>query len=171
MRGNRGRAISSFPKASSWTTFSMKMGKHEELKDKQISSQSISFTAIYTHLWIWTLAPPEQLSVWIIGTDLVIIAEHIFSRWVTSPLGSQVDFSLYMSERECCRCVLLYVNKTGCSSSLRGITSARYAVWTVGTDRQKHKYASMAWRMKQNLVRATMLRMSVQCVCLLRVYI
>ncbi len=151
MRGNRGRAFPAFQKQVPWTTFSMKMGKHEELKDKQISSQCISFTAIYTRLWIWTLAPPEQLSVWII-----VIAEHIFSRWVTSPLGSQVDFSHYMSVRECCRCVLLYVNKTGCSSSLRGITSARYAVWTVGTDRQKHKYASMAWRTKQNLVRATM---------------
>ncbi len=77
----------------------MKMGKHEELKDKQISSQSISFTAIYTRLWIWKLAPSEQLSAWTIGTDLVIIAEHMFSRWVTSPLGSQVDFSQYMSEK------------------------------------------------------------------------
>ncbi len=30
-----------------WTTFSMKMGKHEEPKDKHISSHCISFTAIY----------------------------------------------------------------------------------------------------------------------------
>ncbi len=44
-------------------------------------------------------------------------------------------------------------------------------VWTVGTDRQKHKSAPMAWRKKQNLVRATMRRRSVQCLLLPRIYI
>ncbi len=35
----------------------------------------------------------------------------------------------------------------------------------------KHKSAPMGWRTKQNLVRATMQRRSVQCVRLLRIYI
>ncbi len=92
-------------------------------------------------LWRWKLASPEQLSAWTIGTDHVIIAERIFSPWVTSPLESQVDyFPHYMSERERRRCVQFYVNKTGCSPSLSDITSASYAVSTVGTDRQKHKF-------------------------------
>ncbi len=34
-----------------WTAFSMKMGKHEEPKDKQISSHCISFTAIYIYVY------------------------------------------------------------------------------------------------------------------------
>ncbi len=70
-------------------------------------------------------------------------------------------FHSYMSERERRRCVQFYVNKTGCYPSLSDITSARYAVWTVGI-----KSAPMAWRTKQNLARATMRRRSVQCVCL-----
>ncbi len=81
------------------------------------------------------------------------------------------NFPHYMSERERHRCVQFYVNKTVCSPSLSDITSARYAVWTVGTDPQKHKSAPMAWRTKQNFVRATMWSRSVQCVCLPRIYI
>ncbi len=49
MRENHGRPISSFfPKRSEqpWTMFSMKMVKHEEPKEKQISSHCISSTAI-----------------------------------------------------------------------------------------------------------------------------
>ncbi len=68
-----------------------------------------------------------------------------------------------MSERERRQCVRFYVNKTGFSPSLSDITSARYAVWTMGNDRQKHKSAPIAWRTKQNLVRATMQRRSMQC--------
>ncbi len=54
MRGNLGRAIYSFFPKAHWLlassmirVLSMKMGKHEEPKDKQISSHCISFTAIY----------------------------------------------------------------------------------------------------------------------------
>ncbi len=91
---------------------------------------------------------------------------HIqFTSSLTLPLRSQVDFFHYMIQRESCQRVQFYVNKTGCSPSLSDITNAHYAVWTtVGTDRQKHKSAPMAWRTKLNLVRATMQRRSVQCV-------
>ncbi len=66
----------------------MKMGKHEEPKDKQISSHCITAIYIYICLWRWKLAAPEQLSAWTIGTDHVIIAERIFSSWVAYPLCS-----------------------------------------------------------------------------------
>ncbi len=67
---------------------------------------------------------PEQLSAWTIGTDHVIITEHIFSPWEASPLGSQVEFPHYTSKREHRWCVQFYVNKTVCSSSISDITSA-----------------------------------------------
>ncbi len=51
----------------------MKMGKHEEPKDKPISSHCISFTAIYMFMEMKT----GQLSAWTIGTDHIIVAEHI----------------------------------------------------------------------------------------------
>ncbi len=61
------------------------------------------------------------------------------------------------------------MNKTGYSltpPSLLDITSARYTVWAVGTDRQKHKSAPMAWTAKQNLVRVVMQHRSVSvCSC------
>ncbi len=63
-----------------WPAFSMKMGKHEEPKDKQISSHCISLTAIYMFMEMKTKkTAPEQLSAWTIGTNHVIIAERIFS--------------------------------------------------------------------------------------------
>ncbi len=40
-----------------------------------------------------------------------------------------------------------------------------------GVNSGKHKSAPMGWRTKQNLVRATMQRRSVQCVCLPHIYI
>ncbi len=61
------------------------------------------------------------------------------------------------------------MNKTGYSlapPSLLDITSAPYTVWAVGTDRQKHKSAPMAWTAKQNLVRVVMQHRSVSvCSC------
>ncbi len=143
----------------SWTVFSMKIGKHKELKDKPISSHCISFTAIC--LWRWKLAAPEKLSAWTIGTDHVI-AVLIFSSWVASPLISQVDsFPSYTSESAAGASSFMWTTLDALSLSLSYITSARYAVWTVGTDRQKDKYAP---KTKQDLVRATMQRRSVQCV-------
>ncbi len=93
----------------------MKMENLEEPKDKQTSSHCISFSAIYTYtyihiyiytyiyiyicLWRWKPAATGQLSAWTIGSDHIIIAERIFSPWVTSPLGSQVDyFTIWVRE-------------------------------------------------------------------------
>ncbi len=67
--GNRCRTISSFwPKALLlWAIsmnrilFSMKMGKHEELKDKQISSHCISFTPIYIFMEMKTKKLPRNI--------------------------------------------------------------------------------------------------------------
>ncbi len=82
--------------------------------------------------------------------DHVIIAEHIFSSWVTSPLGLQVDFPHYMSERER---QSSFMWTTLDALPLSQILKVHVnAVWTVGTDQQKHKSAPMAWRTKQNLV-------------------
>ncbi len=74
MRGNRGPPFPGFVQKHSdseqpWTAFSMKMGKHEEPKDKQISCPCISFTAIYMFM--------EMKTSWNIGTDHIIIAESI----------------------------------------------------------------------------------------------
>ncbi len=78
----------------------MKMGKHEEPKDKQISSHLALL--LYICLWRWKLAAPEQLSAWTIGTDHVIITERIFSSWVAYNLSAQIAGgfpSLYEWER------------------------------------------------------------------------
>ncbi len=46
-----------------WTAFFMKMGKHGELKDKQISSQCISFTAAYMFMEMKTSCPRTVISL------------------------------------------------------------------------------------------------------------
>ncbi len=67
--GNRCRTISSsWPKAlllweisMNCILFSLKMGKHEELKDKQISSHCISFTPIYIFMEMKTKTLPRNI--------------------------------------------------------------------------------------------------------------
>ncbi len=111
MCGNLGRATSRFfPKAlwlwaSSMNRVLYEDGKHEEPKDKQISSHCISFTdENYKNC-------PEQLSEW---TMITLLLQSTYS--VHEPLRSQVDFPHYEWERERRRCVQFYVNKTGCSA-------------------------------------------------------
>ncbi len=179
MHGNRGCAISSFFPKALWlwassmnrVLFSMKMWKHEEPKDKQISSHCVSFTAIYMLMEMKTSSPRTAISV-DIGTDHVIIAACIFSSWVAYNLFARIAGgfpSLYEWERA------PPVRPVLCEQNWMLSLSLRYykvrVMQCVGTDRQKHKSAPMAWRTKQNLVRATMWRRSVQCVCLPRVYI
>ncbi len=71
-----------------------------------------------------------------------------------------MHFPYYMSEKEsgASSFMLTKLEALPFSPSLADITSVRYAV---GTDRQKHKSAPMAWTTKQNLVRSVMRRRSV----------
>ncbi len=122
---------------------------------------------LYICLWRWKLknCPGIAISVDHRHRSRYYCRVHIQSMSsLTSPLGSQVDFP-HTSERERRRHVQFYVNNTGCSPSLSQILQV-CIMQCVGTDRQKHISAPMAWRTKQNLVRATMRHRSVQCVCL-----
>ncbi len=60
-----------------WTVFSMKMGKQEEPKDKQISSHCINFTAIYRFMEMKT-SPRTAISVDHRHGHVVINAERIY---------------------------------------------------------------------------------------------
>ncbi len=83
-----------------WTAFSMKMGKHEEQKDKQISSHCISFTAIDLYMFL-------EMKTSFLRTaisedhmyDHVIIAESTQSM-TSIYFRITVYFPHYMSERE-----------------------------------------------------------------------
>ncbi len=118
------------------------MGKHEEPKDKQISSHLALL--LYICLWRWKLqnCPGTAITVDHRHRSCYYYRAHIQS---VSSLSARIAGgfpSLYEWERAP-PVRPFYVNKTVCSSSLSDITSARYAVWTVGTDRQKHKSAPM----------------------------
>ncbi len=92
---------------------------------------------------------------------------HIqFMSSLTSSLRSQVDFPHYERERA------PPVHPVLCEQ--HWMLSLRYnkcALCSVHSGHQPAKTKICTWRMKQNHVRATMWRRSVQCVCLLQIYI
>ncbi len=174
MRWNRSHAISISFQAL-WATMNRVLWRWGSTRNRRINRFPATVLALllyYICLWRWELkktAPevPKQLSAWTIGTKHVIIAERIFSPWA-SPLGSQVDFPHYVSERVPRACPVLYEQNWILSHSPFSLRyySARYTVWQwapTGRNINLHLWHGTA---KQNLVRVVMQHRSVSvCSC------